>query len=127
MEKPLRDRIRLHGIQIYAHHGALEEERTLGQLFELDCEVAGDFGRGGGGDDLYWTVDYTLLFRELERVFLSESYRLLETCASELANAVLAKFPSVEEVVIRVRKPHVPMGGVIRAVEVEVARRRGHD
>lgn len=122
-----RDRIRLLGIQIYAHHGALEEERTLGQLFELDCEVAGDFGRGGGGDDLYWTVDYTLLFRELERAFLADSYRLLETCASELAKAVLAKFKSVQEVVIRVRKPHVPMGGVIRTVEVEVVRKREND
>jgi dihydroneopterin aldolase len=122
-----RDRIRLLGIQIYAHHGALEEERTLGQLFELDCEVAGDFGRGGSGDDLYWTVDYTLLFRELERAFLADSYRLLETCASELAKAVLTKFNSVQEVVIRVRKPHVPMGGVIRTVEVEVVRKREND
>ena len=122
-----RDRIRLKGIQIYAHHGALEEERRLGQLFELDCEVAGDFGRGGSGDDLYWTVDYTLLFRELERTFLAETYRLLETCAAELAGAVLAKFPAVEEVVIRFRKPHVPMGGVISNVEVEVSRQRKDD
>ncbi len=120
------DRIRLKGIQIYAHHGALEEERRLGQLFVLDCEVAGDFGRGGG-DDLYWTVDYTLLFQEIQRTFLAESYRLLETCASELANAVLAKFSGVEEVMIRVRKPHVPMGGVLSGVEVEVVRRRKDD
>ncbi|NUO18705.1 dihydroneopterin aldolase [bacterium] len=123
-----QDRIRLKGIQIYAHHGALDEERRLGQLFELDCEVAGDFGRGGSsGDDLYWTVDYTLLFKELERAFLAENYRLLETCASELANAVLVKFAAVQEVTIRVRKPHVPMGGVLNSVEVEVVRHRKDD
>lgn len=123
-----QDRIRLKGIQIYAHHGALDEERRLGQLFELDCEVAGDFGRGvSSGDDLHWTVDYTLLFRELERAFLAETYQLLETCASELANAILAKFSAVQEVTIRVRKPHVPMGGVINSVEVEVVRRRKDD
>lgn len=126
MQNPL-DRIRLTGIQIYAHHGALDEERRLGQLFEVDCEVAGDFGRGGSGDDLYWTVDYTLLYRELERAFLAETYRLLETCATELSQAVLRNFPPVEEVVIRVRKPHVPMGGVIRNVEVEIVRRRKND
>ncbi len=121
------DRIRLLGIQMYAHHGALEEERTLGQLFEIDCEVAGDFGRGGrgGGDDLHWTVDYTLLYREVERAFLAQSYQLLETCASELAQALLSKFKAIEEVVLRVRKPHVPMGGVLRGVEVEIVRRRG--
>jgi dihydroneopterin aldolase len=122
-----RDKIRLKDIQIYAYHGALEEERRLGQLFELDCEVTGDFGRGGSGDDLYWTVDYTLLYQELQRAFLAKSYQLLETCGAELATAVLAKFRSVDEVVIRVRKPHVPMGGVIGGVEVEIARKRIHD
>lgn len=105
-----RDKIRLKDIQIYAYHGALEEERRLGQLFELDCEVTGDFGRGGSGDDLHWTVDYTLLYQEVSSVFLAKSYQLLETCGAELAMAVLAKFSSVDEVVIRVRKPHVPMG-----------------
>lgn len=118
------DRIRLLGVQFYAHHGALEEERSLGQIFEIDCEVAGDFGRRGAGDDLHWTVDYTILYREVERVFRERSYQLLETCASELADAVLKKFAAVREVVIRVRKPHVPMGGVLRAVEVEVMRKR---
>lgn len=121
------DRIRLLGVQFYAHHGALEEERSLGQVFEIDCEVAGDFGRGGAGDDLHWTVDYTNLYREVERVFRERNYQLLETCAAELADAVLKKFSAVREVVIRVRKPHVPMGGVLRAVEVEVVRRRQSD
>ncbi|MCB9357982.1 MAG: dihydroneopterin aldolase [Calditrichaeota bacterium] len=121
------DRIRLLGVQMYAHHGALEEERSLGQLFEIDCEVAGEFGKTGrGGDDLHWTVDYTLLYREIETAFLAESYQLLETCASELAQGVLARFPAVEEVVLRVRKPHVPMGGVLKGVEVEVIRRRAN-
>ena len=122
-----RDKIRLKDIQIYAYHGALEEERRLGQLFELDCEVTGDFGRGGSGDDLHWTVDYTLLYQEVSSVFLAKSYQLLETCGAELAMAVLAKFSSVDEVVIRVRKPHVTMGGVIGGVEVEIARKRIHD
>jgi dihydroneopterin aldolase len=99
------DKIRLNGLQYYAYHGALEEERTLGQIFELDIEVGGEFSRPGRTDDLHWTVDYTLLYREV-------------------TDGLLKKFTAVQEATVRVRKPHVPMGGVLKNVEVEVTRRR---
>ena len=119
------DKIRLNTMQFYAYHGALEEERNLGQAFEVDLEVSGDFSaRDEGSDDLHWTVDYTLLYRAVSEVFLRENYRLLETCAGVIATTLLKKFQAIDEVQVRVRKPHVPMGGLLKHVEVEVTRRR---
>lgn len=126
MEENVRrnDKIRLNSMVFYAHHGALEEERTLGQQFEVDVEVCGDFSRHEGSDDLHWTVDYTLLYRAVAEIFSSENFNLLETCAGIIAEGVLKRFGRVDEVTVRVRKPHVPMGGVLKNVEVEVTRRR---
>ncbi len=118
------DVIRLSGIQVYAHHGALQEERTLGQAFEIDVEVQGRFSRSEGSDDLHWTVDYTLLYRAVTEMFLAENFQLLETCAGVIADGLLKKFSPVREVTVRVRKPHVPMGGLLKHVEVEVTRER---
>ena len=118
------DKIRLNGLQYYAYHGALEEERTLGQVFELDIEVGGDFSRHGKSDDLHWTVDYTLLYREVTEIFNRENVRLIETCADMIAEGLLKKFSSVMEVTVKVRKPNVPMGGILKNVEVEVSRHR---
>ncbi len=118
------DGIRLSGMQFYAHHGALQEERTLGQIFEIDVDVRGDFSRHEGSDDLHWTVDYTLLYRAVADVFSSGSFQLLETCAGAIADSLLKRFPSIHEATVRVRKPHVPMGGILRYVEVEVTRGR---
>ena len=120
------DRIRLNGMLFYAFHGALDEERTIGQQFEVDVEVQGDFSRHEGSDDLHWTVDYTLLYRAVAEIFSQENYHLLETCAGMIANGLLNRFPPVHAATVRVRKPHVPMGGILRNVEVEVTRRR-HD
>ena len=122
MTKP--DVIRLNGIQVYAHHGALQEERTLGQAFEIDVEARGRFSRHEGSDDLHWTVDYTLLYRAVTEIFLVESYQLLETCAGAIADGLLKRFTPVHEVTVRVRKPHVPMGGLLKNVEVEITRER---
>jgi 7,8-dihydroneopterin aldolase/epimerase/oxygenase len=118
------EKIRLNGLQFYAYHGALEEERTLGQIFELDIEVGGEFSRPGRTDDLHWTVDYTLLYREVTEIFNRENFRLLETCAIKIADGLLNKFTAVQEATVKVRKPHVPMGGILKNVEVEVTRRR---
>ena len=118
------DKIRLNSMLFYAHHGAYAEERTLGQTFEVDVEVCGDFSHHEGSDDLHWTVDYTLFYRAVEEVFNRENFHLLETAAGVLADELLKRFAVVQEVTVCVRKPHVPMGGILKSVEVEVTRRR---
>ncbi len=118
------DKIRLNSMLFYAHHGALEEERSLGQQFEVDVEACGDFSRHVGSDDLHWTVDYTLLYRAVAELFNAQNFQLLETCAGTLADELLKRFEMIEQVIVRVRKPHVPMGGLLKGVEVEVTRRR---
>lgn len=120
----MSDKIRLQGMLFYAHHGALAEERTLGQQFEVDVEVSGDFSRDPGSDDLHWTVDYTLLYRAVSEVFTSRDFQLLETCAGTIADTLLKKFGSIVACTVRVRKPHVPMGGLLKCVEVEACRER---
>lgn len=119
-----QDTIRLNNVLFYAYHGALEEERALGQTFQVDVEVKGDFARSEGADDLHWTVDYTLLYRAVAEIFQSRSFQLLETMAAAIAQGLIERFQPIQEVTVRVRKPHVPMGGVLQCVEVEVTRRR---
>lgn len=118
------DKIRLNSMLFYAHHGALAEERALGQAFEVDVEVCGDFAHHEGSDDLHWTVDYTLLYRAVAELFADGEFKLLETGAGKLAAGLLQRFDVIAEVTVRVRKPHVPMGGLLKNVEVEVTHRR---
>ena len=46
---------------------------------------------------------------------------LLEAVAERVAQGLLASFP-LESVTVRVRKPSVPLGGVVAAAEVEITR-----
>ena len=122
--KTSRDILRLNNMLFYAYHGALEEERALGQSFQVDVEVKGDFARRESADDLHWTVDYTLLYRAVAEIFQSRGFQLLETIAATIARGLLEKFQPIQEVTVRVRKPNVPMGGLLENVEVEVTRQR---
>lgn len=61
------DRIRVRNLRLWAHVGVLEEERRLGQWFELDLELGCDLAAAATNDDLAATLDYSLAITALQR------------------------------------------------------------
>jgi len=115
------DRIRLTGMQLYAYHGVDPGERELGQRFEIDVELGLDLRAAGTGDDLDATVNYRAVY-DLVAAAMDPPCLLLEAVAERIAQGILAGF-AVDEVTVRVRKPSVPIGGVLQWAEVEITRR----
>jgi dihydroneopterin aldolase len=93
------------------------------QPFEVDIELALDLKEAGTADDLAKTVDYGAVYEVVRRNVESASYRLLETMAQAISGEILGTFP-VDEVVVRVRKPAVQLGGPLDYAGVEIRRRR---
>lgn len=118
----MADTIHLHGLQFYAYHGADPGERELGQRFEIDLELHLDLAPAGRADDLDRTVDYRAVY-SLAAAAMEPPAKLIETVAERLATAVLEHFP-VDEVTVKVRKPSVPLGGVVAWAGVEIRRGR---
>jgi dihydroneopterin aldolase len=117
------DRILLHGMQFYGYHGVLRAEQTLGQPFLVDVELFLDLEPAGLTDNLERTVDYARVFSLVEEIVTGRSYRLLETLAEAIAREILDRF-AVAEVLVRVRKPRVPLPGIVAYAGVEIRRRR---
>ncbi len=61
------DRIVVRGLRLWAHVGVLEFERSEGQWFELDLELAVDLAEAGRCDALERTLDYSRLITALQR------------------------------------------------------------
>ncbi len=116
------DRIRLKNITFYAHHGYYEAERELGQKFEVDIDVACQLQQAAGKDSLQETIDYRAIYQIARDTFENYKFKLIETVAERIAEQIL-QLPGINEVVIRVRKPHVPLNGLLDYVEVEISRR----
>jgi 7,8-dihydroneopterin aldolase/epimerase/oxygenase len=106
-------------------HGATEEERADAQAIEVDVELEADLRRAGESDDLAQTVDYGEVFEVCRVVVEDHSFRLLEAIAEGIARAVLTRFTAVEAVAVTVRKPGVPIDGVLEHAGVCIERRRG--
>ena len=119
----MTDRILLGGILAEGRHGVHEHERLVPQAFEVDVELALDLRPAGTTDDLDRTVDYGRVDALVRELVEGRSFLLIEALAETIAAEILAAHP-VEEVVVRVRKPAVVLGGPVESVGVEVRRAR---
>ena len=107
-------------------HGYYEQEQLTPQPFEVDVELRLNLHPAGMDDDLEKTVDYGRVFDVIRQVVESTTFRLLEAIAEAISNEILSGFPTVEEVVVRVRKPEVILGGPLDHAGVEIWRRRSN-
>ena len=116
--------IRLHNAVFYGYHGNHHEERHLGGRFHIDVELETDFSAAAERDHLDATVNYTAVYNLIQDIVTNETFKLIETVAKRIADRLLDSFEQVNGVLVRVRKPGVPIKGVIDYVEVEVDEHR---
>jgi dihydroneopterin aldolase len=117
----MTDRIELRGLRAVGTHGALPEEQTRAQPFEVDVVVVADLRAAGQSDDLGDTVDYGALAYAVERVVTRERFQLLERLAERIADEVRSD-PRVDEVEVTVRKLRPPVAVDLSSVAVTVTR-----
>jgi 7,8-dihydroneopterin aldolase/epimerase/oxygenase len=120
----MSDRILVKGLQLFARHGVLAQEKQLGQRFEVDIVAHLDLRAAGASDDYAKTVGYDALMALTTETMTAKSYALIEAAAEAVAQAVLARFPAVERIEVELRKPAAPIDAVFAYVGVRIERAR---
>ena len=90
----------------------------------MDVELHLDLRPAGLADDLEQTVDYGRVYDAVRTIVQTRTFKLLEAMAEAIAAQLLTD-AAVDEVVVRVRKPKVQLGGPLDHAAVEIRRRRG--
>ena len=62
------DILRLRNMRFFAHHGLFAAEKELGQHFEVDLELCGDFSAAGRDDSPGQTLDYPRVYEIVREV-----------------------------------------------------------
>jgi len=105
----------------YGYHGVSESEKSLGGKFEVDLDLYQDLKKAGESDNLKDTLNYEKIYKTVENCTKRNKYYLIETLAERIAGSILRKYKT-DRVLVRVRKPHAPVKGVLDTVEVEIVR-----
>lgn len=120
----MSDRILLHRIAIYAHHGVFDAEKSLGQRFYISIEARLDLAPAACSDDVADTVHYGELALLAHGIATNERFHLIEALAGRIADAALAAFPPIHSITVQVEKPGAPIPLALDGVTVEVTRVR---
>lgn len=112
----------MRGLRLWAHVGVLEQERRLGQWFELDLELGWDLAAAASRDDLAATLDYSLAITALQRQAGEVRCLTLEHW-SDLILGLLEQLYGPVPMLLELRKCRAPVPGFSGTVAV---RRRRH-
>jgi dihydroneopterin aldolase len=113
--------IRLKNMQFYGFHGVSESEKNLGGRFEIDLEMHLSLKEACKTDDLTKTINYEAIYHTVDICVKKDKFYLIEALANSVAKNILKSHP-IDSLVVKVRKPHAPVRGVLDTVEVEIKR-----
>lgn len=106
----MKTTIEVNGLRLQGYHGVAEQERRVGNLFEIDVHLTIDLEeRELAADDVSATVSYADVIEEVKRQMLTPS-ALLEHVAWRMARAMMQRFGRVESGMVRVSKLTPPLG-----------------
>jgi len=119
MDKKLSYTIRLKNIVVYGFHGVHPEEKSLGQRFEIDLEYRLKNPAAPWIEEERSTISYVNAHNIISRVCAEKSFNLIETLGNRIIEEMRENY-MVDIIVVRIRKPSVPIQGILDYVEVEV-------
>jgi 7,8-dihydroneopterin aldolase/epimerase/oxygenase len=112
--------IKLKKCVFFAHHGVGLDEQKTGNKYTVSVKVAFNVIQAGQTDSLDHTLDYGQLYKEVEKVIMGPSAKLLEYLAYNIASNIKALSSHIQKVKVKVAKANPPIGGVCQESEVVV-------
>lgn len=117
------DRLAVHGVEAFGHHGVFDFERREGQLFKVDLVLGMDTRPAATSDDLQDTVDYGNLVAAVKRAVETDPVDLIETLAQRIADVCLTD-SRVQWTEVTVHKPDAPIEATFSDVALTIHRSR---
>ena len=114
--------VSLEGMAFFARHGFYEEERKLGNRYEVDIAVETPLENAALHDELADTVNYEGLYR-IVREEMEKPSKLLEHVAGRILERICREFPAIHAVEVSISKFNPPVGGVCERSRVKMKRR----
>jgi len=112
--------VEVEGLEVFGRHGVGADERARGQAFLYDLRL--ELSEPPRSDRIEDTVDYVAVAELVKEISGERDYRLLETLAAAVADAIADRF-DVAHVRVRVRKRDVKPAGLTVAWTAATAER----
>ena len=112
-------KITLKNMSFHAYHGVLEQEKRIGNTFQVTLTYEVDSTLAEKSDDLNDTINYQNIYDTVKEQMDIPS-QLIEHIARRIYNSVMKKFPQIKSLNIKLSKLSPPLGRKVERVYVEI-------
>ncbi|NLK28395.1 MAG: dihydroneopterin aldolase, partial [Clostridiales bacterium] len=117
------DRITISNLEVFAFHGVLKEENSLGQKFLVSAQLYTDIMEAAEEDDITKSINYASVCKTIDAFLKENTFKLIETTADRLAYHLLQTYPRISKIQVEVKKPWAPIHMTLDTVSVVVERK----
>ncbi|MEQ8577333.1 MAG: dihydroneopterin aldolase [Balneola sp.] len=111
------DKLVIKGLKFHGLHGVFEQEKIIGNIFEVDLAFGLSLQKAGETDNLDHTIDYAKVRLLVEEIMKSHSLNLIETLTLNIGEKLFKEF-DLGNLEVKVRKLNPPMEGETEYSEV---------
>lgn len=116
----MKGTIEVNGLRLYARHGVMEQERIVGNLFEVTAHLVYPFLTAAESDSLSGTLNYASAIDVIKKEMEIPS-DLLEHAAFRIKTALCREFPDIEAGMVKIAKLTPPIPNIdIDSVAVKI-------
>lgn len=116
------DCIIIDDLTVFANHGVLPEEKTMGQKFLISLKLYMDIYPAAKNDDISKSVDYAEVCAFITEFTKKNRCKLIEAAAVSIADELLIRYERISSVEITLKKPWAPIGLPVDQVAVRAKR-----
>ncbi len=124
--KLVTNQVTLRGLRFHAYHGVLEQEKVVGNDYEVSVKMSYDMRRAIATDNVDDALNYAEVYEVVKRVMM-QPCQLIERVAWRICVALLNEFPAARSAEVTLVKRNPPMGADCDGAEVKVKVKRGKD
>ena len=124
--KLVTNQVTLRGLRFHAYHGMLEQEKVVGNDYEVSVKMSYDMRRAIATDNVADALNYAEVYEVVKRVMM-QPCQLIERVAWRICVALLNEFPAARNAEVTLVKRNPPMGADCDGAEVKVKVNRRKD
>jgi len=118
------DRISVRGLEVFASHGCIPQEKTLGQKFLINADLYINLKIPAKNDELADSVNYADVCDKIIKWMHEYTCNMIETAADLIARRLLREYPLLTKAVVEIEKPHAPVPFHFDTIIAHVERER---
>ena len=113
--------ITIEKLRLHCNHGVLEQERVVGNEFDVTVVFSYDATKAVMSDNIFSAISYAEVITVITRTMQTPS-SLLEHVAGRVIDALATAFPSILSITVSITKIAPPIPVQMRGVTVTLSR-----